>query len=407
MASTLPRTVQQTTLFLVTILLMAGNSFGAEDILHIFRGTVGANPSSNLVFDSQGNLYGATAASGSEPCKCGTVYRLSSESGKVIYRVIYQFKGGADGGYPIGNLVFDATGNLYGVAGYNYYGQIFELSPQPDGRWVENTVYTFSGADGTEPYSGLTIDKAGNLYGTTRLGGANGMGVVYQLTPAKGGGWAETVLHSFSGKDGEYPWADVTLDQQGNVYGTTIWGGSYGHGTVFELSLSAGSWTETVLYSFQGLSQHGEPAAGVYVASTGNIYGTTSDNGEGYPGCVFSLAPSSNGGWTETVLHTFGGSGDGEFPWSDLVPDAAGSLYGTTFVGGKEDYGTIYKMTASAQGDWTESVFHSFTFADGAAPSGNPVTFDLSGNLYVATYYGGLNVGYDGDGVAIAIAAPK
>jgi uncharacterized repeat protein (TIGR03803 family) len=218
-------------------------------------------------------------------------------------------------------------------------------------------------------------------------------------------GWTETVLHSFSGSDGAYPWADVTLDAAGNVYGATIAGGAYGQGAVFELYASHGSWTEAVLYSFRGGTHHGWPAAGVYLDASGKIFGTLSDNGDdGLPGAVFRLEPNSNGKWTETLLHTFGKRGDGGFPWSDLVPDADGNLYGTTYVGGRTGNGVIYKLTQNAKGNWIESVFFSFNYHDGASPADNPVTFDAAGNLFVATVYGGLHEGYDGYGVVVELA---
>lgn len=376
-----------------------------EKILHTFYDEPAANPSSNLIFDAKGNLYGSTGSSGLEACKCGTVFRLSPQvGGGWSYEVLYQFRGVEDGGYPTGKLVFDKTGKLYGAMAWGN-GGVFQLTQQPDGSWAEIAIYAFTGApDGSTPYSGLTIDNSGNLYGTTQSGGANGIGCVYMVSPTASG-WTETVLHSFSGSDGAYPWADVTLDAAGNVYGATIAGGAYGQGAVFELYASHGSWTEAVLYSFRGGTHHGWPAAGVYLDASGKIFGTLSDNGDdGLPGAVFRLEPNSNGKWTETLLHTFGKRGDGGFPWSDLVPDADGNLYGTTYVGGRTGNGVIYKLTQNAKGNWIESVFFSFNYHDGASPADNPVTFDAAGNLFVATVYGGLHEGYDGYGVVVELA---
>jgi uncharacterized repeat protein (TIGR03803 family) len=373
-----------------------------KKILHTFYDEPSANPGSNLIWDAVGNLYGSASSSGHEACKCGTVFRLSPQAGGGwSYKVLYQFQGKEDGGYPTGRLVFDKAGKLYGAMAWGN-GGIFQLTQQPDGSWAETAIYMFTGApDGSRPYSGLTIDNSGNLYGTTQSGGANGIGCVYMVSPMSNG-WSETVLHSFSGSDGAYPWADVTLDKAGNVYGTTIAGGAYGQGAVFELKVS--SWTETVLYSFLGGSQHGWPATGVYLDASGKIFGTLSDNGNnGLPGAVFRLEPNSNGKWTETLLHEFGKRGDGDFPWSDLVPDAAGNLYGSTYVGGNTGHGVIYKLTQNAKGNWTESVFFSFNYRDGASPANNPVTLDGAGNLFIATFYGGLHVGYDGYGVVLEL----
>jgi len=362
------------TLLLFTNAVAAGH----RKILHTFLDEPAANPGSNLIFDGQGNIYGSTASSGRQACKCGTIFRLSPEAGgQWGYRVLYQFKGKDDGGYPVGSLAFDDADNLYGVSAFGY-GSIFKLTQQSDGSWTETTIYTFKGPpDGSTPYSGLTIDKFRSIYGTTREGGVNGLGAVYQLTPMSNGGWSENVIYSFSGQDGEYPWAEVIVDPSGNLYGTTIWGGNYGWGTVFKLTPNGGNWTETVLYSFKAGSAHGLPAAGVYVDSLGNIYGTLSDNGTGYGGAVFRLK---------------------------LSGDTAGNLYGTTYVGGANGDGTIYKLSHMPSGEWKETVFLSFDYTDGANPANNPVTFDPSGDLFVATGAGGRHAGYDGYGVVLEIA---
>jgi uncharacterized repeat protein (TIGR03803 family) len=306
-------------------------------------------------------------------------------------------------GGTVGNLVFDNAGSLYGASSYGN-GNIFRLTQQADGSWTETAVYTFTGApDGSGPDAGLTIDSMGNLYGTTHIGGVYGEGTVYELTPTKGGTWSETVLYSFSGTDGANPFAEVTLDQGGNLYGTTGNGGQYGRGAVFKLTPGSGGWTETVLHSFVGGTDQGEPYAGVVLDSSGNVYGTATDNAFGGSWTVFRLKPNLDGTWKETILHTFGNGNrnDGDFPWSNLVADVAGNLYGTTYVGGTHYQGIIYKLMPVLGGRWKETVFHSFTYADGANPVHNPVTFDASGNL-IATYSGGLQNG--GYGVVLEIA---
>jgi len=382
-------------------LLLVSNAVGVgqKKVLHVFNDTPAANPASNLVFDAQGNLYGSTNRSGRRACKCGTIFRLSPQAGGGWqYQVLYQFKGDGDGGYPVGNLVFDNAGNLYGASYYGN-GNVFRLIQQADGSWTEAAVYTFTGIpDGARPVAGLTIDSAGNLYGTTGAGGAYGEGTVYKLTPEGGGEWSEAILYSFSGADGMNPEAGVTLDKSGNLYGTTEDGGQYRYGTVFELVNNAGNWTETVVHSFNGsVTDPGSPYAGVVFDSSGNLYGTET----GYSGVVFRLKPSLDGGWTETILHTFGKGNDGDLPWSDLVFDSAGNLYGTTYVGGKDYQGIIYKLAPVLGGHWRYTVFHNFNFADGANPANNPVTFDANGNLFVATDGGGLPQDY---GVVLEIA---
>lgn len=390
-------------------LFVVSNAVGAghKKVLHTFLDKPAANPVSNLIFDGHGNLYGSTISSGFQVCKCGTVFRLSPETdGGWDYQVLYQFTGTGDGGYPVGNLVFDNAGRLYGASSYGN-GNVFRMTQQADGSWTETTVYTFTGgSDGSRPEAGLIIDSAGNLYGTTLGGGNYGEGTVYEVTPMPGGGWSEVVLYSFSGADGASPFAGVTLDQDGSLYGTTGLGGQYGRGTVFKLTANAGGWNETVLHSFKGGADPGEPFTGVVLDSSGNLYGTATDNGFGGSGTVFRLKPNTDGSWKETIIHTFGSGNrnDGASPSSDLIPDAAGNYYGTTYVGGVHYQGTIYKLTRGLGGHWRETVFHNFNYTDGANPADNPVTFDASGNLFIATGSGGLLGGQHGYGVVLEIA---
>jgi uncharacterized repeat protein (TIGR03803 family) len=382
-------------------LSLAGDALGAghKKVLHVFYNNPASNPASNLIFDAQGNLYGSTVHSGHQACMCGTVFRLSPQAGGGWeYQVLYQFKGNGDGGYPAGNLVFDDAGSLYGASDYGS-GSIFRLTQHIDGSWTETIVYAFAGApDGSTPTGGLIIDSVGNFYGTTGIGGKYGEGTVYELSPQPGGGWSEAVLYSFSGADGMNPEAGVTLDKNGNLYGATEFGGQYRSGTVFELAHSAGNWSETVIHSFNGsVTDPGSPFAGVVLDSSGNVYGTET----GYSGRVFRLEPNLDGSWTETILHAFGKGDDGDFPWSNLVFDADGNLYGTTYVGGTDYQGIIYKLAPIQGGRWKYTVFHSFNLADGANPTDNPVTFDASGNLFVATEGGGLRPSY---GVVLEIS---
>ncbi len=245
----------------------------AEKILHNFvdDGVDGTAPQAGLILDAAGNLYGTTAngGSGNSPnCVkspgCGTVFELSPIAGGCwTETVLHNFnEDGVDGVIPETSLIFDAAGNLYGVTddgGANfYYGTVFELSPQAGGEWTETILHSFNnnGADGYYP-QGVIIDAAGNLYGTTYNGGADTGGTVFELTPAAGGGWTETILHSINnnGIDGDNPYAGLIFDAAGNLYGTTNHGGdrsSSGAGILFELApATGGSWTETVLHSFE------------------------------------------------------------------------------------------------------------------------------------------------------------
>ena len=297
---------------------------------------------------------------------------------------------------PIGNLIFDTAGNLYGTTGGggsakcdHGCGTVWTLARNPKGTWTVSILHAFDGADGALPYAGVIFDAAGNLYGTTLYGGAfstrtcpDGCGVVFKLAPNPDGTWTESVLHSFTGgADGEEPSAGVIFDTAGNLYGTTGGGGAHSYGVVFKLAPSSdGTWTESVLYSFTGGADGGQPQAGVIFDAAGNLYGTTFyDGAYGYYGVVFKLTPSPDGTWTESVLHSFTGGADGCFPLAGLIFDAAGNLYGTTYQGGADGYGVVFKLKPSSSG-WSETVLHTF-IGFGRDPAGG-VIFDPGGNLY-------------------------
>jgi uncharacterized repeat protein (TIGR03803 family) len=237
--------------------------------------------------------------------------------------------------------VRDSAGNLYGttaVGGAFLMGTVFKL----DTSGAMTILHSFNGPDGAGPYSRLVRDTAGNLYGTTLRGGSNADGTVFKLDPAGN----EVVLYNFAGTpDGEAPFGSLVRDSTGNVYGTTYLGGAYGFGTVFKVDPTG---AETVLYSFTGLADGGLPWAGVVRDAAGNLYGTTVSGGDltCFPpagcGTVFKLDAAGN----ETVLHSFGPSfsGDGNFPVGRLMRDAAGNLFGTAQNGGAYGQGTIFKL---------------------------------------------------------------
>jgi uncharacterized repeat protein (TIGR03803 family) len=306
----------------------------------------------------------------------------------------------------IAGVVFDKAGNLYGATGFGGTtgaGSIFELSPNPDGSWTQKVLHSFTGAaDGGVPLPSLIVDRAGNLYGTARQGGAIGNGVVFQMVPNTDGSWTENILHSFGGPDGSDPFGGVTFDQAGSLYGTTREGGAGvctgGCGVVYKLAPNAdGSWTESVLHSFcaaKGCSDGINP----YIESlvfdqAGNLYGTTESGGRrsANGGTVFKLTPNSDGIWSEKVLHSFcslAACADGSYPLAGLVADHSGNLYGTTESGGTAGDGTVFELSPNADGSWTEKVLHSFHLnEDGAVPDGSLI-FDQAGNLY-GTAWGG------------------
>jgi len=201
-------------------------------------------------------------------------------------------------------------------------------------NWTEKVLHSFhrNGTDGYTPQASLIFDAAGNLYGTTVDGGTYRGGTVFELTPQAGGGWTETVLHSFhrNGTDGASPYAGLVLDAAGNLYGTTVDGGTYGRGAVFELTPEAGGgWTEQVLHNFGNGTDGAFPYAGLVLDAAGNLYGTTCQGGTHGRGAVFELTPQAGGGWTDKVLHSFDPT-DGYYPEAGLIFDAAGNLYGTT-----------------------------------------------------------------------------
>ena len=299
-------------------------------VIHRFRGPDGEQPTTGLILDSSGNLYGTTALGGAN--SLGAVFEVSPSGDGWKEKVLHSFGGSGDVNNPGGGLTSDASGNLYGPAesgGKLGFGGVFDLKPSGEG-WQETILYSFTGgADGETPFAKLARDSAGNLYGTAGGGkyGANG-GVVFKLAPSSGGTWAETVLHSFD-NSGQMSWG-VILDSAGNLYGTT------GSGIVFELSPSTDKWTFKVLHRFDGPIY-----AGLTIDPAGNLYGEMFSGGAGY-GVVFELS-QSGGKWKETVLHSFD-LYDGAYPTGGLAFGKAGLLYGTTYGGGTQ-FGVAFSIT--------------------------------------------------------------
>jgi len=314
------------------------------------------------------------------------------------YRTLHRFRSGEAGSRPFSTLLFDSMGNLYGTGtGGNRkfcWGQgcgvVFELIPDGNGGWRKQVIYSFNGEDGFGPNPGLVFDSVGDLYGTTVFGGAFGGGAVFELTPQGDGSWKEKVLHSFLNRDGYLPDAGVILDSSGNLYGTTGAGGDlsyctgYGCGVVFELTPKAGGgWTESVLHEFTGASDGDDPQASLIFDQSGNLYSTTSEGGAYGNGTVFELTRRSGGGWREIVLHSFNAS-DGSYPDTGLILDSTGNLYGATAYGGAYDAGTAFEITRDEAGRWKEKLLHIFN----GIPNG-PLVFDVGGSLYGTTYAGG------------------
>ncbi|MFZ0770195.1 MAG: choice-of-anchor tandem repeat GloVer-containing protein [Candidatus Sulfotelmatobacter sp.] len=332
-------------------------------------------------------------------------------------KVLVSFSGTGNGSKPQCILAMDSHGNLYGTTatgGDVNGGLVFKVTPHGGGVWTEETIYSFdSAANGTGPTGGVVLDVAGNVYGTTVSGGALGLGTAFELSPQSGSAYTETVIHSFGDTgDGIFPSAQMIFDAAGNLYGTTLFGeafgtGEEGGGTVFELSPQSGgtwseevlhSWTETIIHNFAGGTADGRlPESGVTLDAAGNVYGTTVGGGKYARGIVFELVPQGGGVWSEKGLHAFGNGLDGANPEGEVLLDAAGNIYGTTFDGGKYGVsyggvGTLYELSQTA-GIWSEARL--FNFGSTNKDAGYPMSgliFDPSGNIY-GTSTGGGEVG--------------
>jgi uncharacterized repeat protein (TIGR03803 family) len=389
--------------------LSKGSSGWAETDLYDFTGgTDGAAPFATLVRDSAGNLYTTTSVYG---LGVGSIFKLAPASGGTwAGKVLYDFPLLIEGVHASGGLLADGGGNYYGTTSQgglnvncNYYqgcGTVFKLSPV-SGGWKETVLYSFTGTkgDGSYPVGNLVMDAVGNLYGVTEFGGASGTctpldqcGTVYELSPNGDGTWKETVLHSFGGypADGSVPSAGLVLDASGNLYGTTPHGGIYDAGTAFMLSPSSGTWTETVLRIFGATGDISQPDSGLIFDASGNLYGTAAAFSNSATGVAYKLSPAA-GSWTDTVLFAFGSTTTGESPTGELIFDAQGNLYGVTSGGGSYNDGLAYKLAPATSGSWTESVLYNFigVNGDGAWPQ-QKLTFDAAGNLYGTTVYGGV-----------------
>jgi uncharacterized repeat protein (TIGR03803 family) len=365
---------------------------GHETVLYSFTGGAdGGNPS-NLIRDWKGNLYGTTSGGGTAPGTngWGVVFKVDTSGTETT---LYTFTGGNDGAYPFGNVTLDSLGNFYGTtdyggtsgAGASGYGVVYKL----DTFGHETVLYNFTGGnDGAYP-NGVIRDSKGNLYGTTSNGGtsgagASGYGVVYKLDTSG----HETVLYNFTGgNDGGNSNAPLTLDQAGNLYGTTASGGAAGLGVVFKLTPGG---QETVLHTFTRGPYGNQPdLSGVILDEFGNLYGTTAFSGAGGNGAVYKLDRSGN----PTVVYAFPGDADGQYPYNNGVTVGSdGHVYGTTDYGGRHGAGVLYELDS----DGDEKILYTFDFftANGYGQPAGTVTRDSAGNFYGTTFIGQADVGY-------------
>lgn len=378
--------------------LMNATTAETFQIVHTFNGADGGGGVHAVVFDRAGNLYGTSALGGGEGgCQCGSVFELTpSGYGQWKEKILYSFtRDSQDGRIPDSGVVFDRAGNLYGetYSGGTYgQGAVYRLRPNATDSWTEDILYSFPGkTGGSNPSGGLVFDAAGNLYGVAYV--RNG-GLAFQLKPNPDGTWSYQVVYQFlGGNDGAYP-AGLASGPGNVLYGATGSGGgagcsSLGCGTVFMLAPnSSGGWSETILYRFSGGLDGSQPISGVVLDSSGNIYGTTGYGGYVCPGdgmgcgVVYKLSPQADGSWRETVLHVFGHGTDGFQPWGPVSLDLHGNLYGTTFFGGSFGHGTVFELSKDSSGRWHEKQLHSFTgAADGLSPR-ERLELNKSGNLY-------------------------
>lgn len=364
-------------------------------VIHNFTGgSDGANPLGGFFIVGE-ELYGAASSGGSSGV--GVVFKLNTSGEETV---LHEFSGGTDGANPEGRLVMDKAGNFYGttnIGGVSNAGTVFKVTR----KGVETVLYSFPGKpDGANPVAGLAIDKEGNLYGTTTAGGASGNGTVFKLAvPTETGGeWAEQVLYSFgAGTDGKTPVGGVTLDASGNLYGTTSAGGTDGDGTVFELTPSTPSWTENILHNFLLGSDGGVPYAGL-VLDDETLYGATTEGGEGGQsggGTLFELKKAS-GVWTFSELYGLSGWGiSGSYRNLLMV---GGKIYATTHCDGQNNAGTVYELSL-AGGSWNYTPLYVFTGGSDGLYSISNLVADSKGNLYGVTLLGGAN----GSGVAFKV----
>jgi uncharacterized repeat protein (TIGR03803 family) len=380
----------------MTMLVIGARAASTTTVVYAFSGGAdGEYLDTDLVMDNAGNLYGTTVQGGSGS---GTVFQLAPSASGWTHTVLYPFTGGADGAEPYKGVTLDAQGNLYGttVAGgsgpcESGCGVVFKLT-NSRGVWTESVIHTFAGSDGSGPGSGLTFDKAGNLYGMTPTGGTYGLGVIYQLRPSTTGNWWFRVIHTFTGGvDGSSGSAGrLILDHAGNLYGVTTVGGANGKGVAFKLRRShTGAWILKPLYAFKDQPDGALPYGGLIFDRSGNLYGTTYYAGAHDVGTVYKLTHRGDS-WTESVLYSFKGALDGSSPISTLVRDAAGNLYGTTSEGGtRGSYGVIFRLAPGGNHTWTESVAYRFPGVPGASLPYNGMVADSVGNFYGATSHGG------------------
>ena len=343
---------------------------GQLSTLATFTGANGAKPLSNLVSDAAGDLFGVTSGGGAG--NDGTVFEIAKSTGALTTIASFTSANGAD---PLG-VTSDAAGDLFGTiyVGANNDGTVFEIA-KSTGELT--TLATFTGANGANPLGTVISDAAGDLFGTTGYGGANGYGTVFEIAKSTG---KLTTLATFTGANGATPAGSLTIDAEGDLFGTTANGGAAGDGTVFEIAKSTGELT--TLATFTGANGE-HPERGLTIDAAGDLFGTTFRGGADNDGTVFEIVKSTG---ALITLATFTGA-NGASPLSQLVSDAAGDLFGTTETGGADNGGTAFEIAKSTG---LLSTLATFTGANGDELNGG-LTINSAGDLFGTTYYGGAN----------------
>jgi uncharacterized repeat protein (TIGR03803 family) len=373
-------------------------------VIHTFTGAGdGEFPSAGVTLRA-GILYGTASKGGDAEHPNGAVYQISRLGSLWATTTLYLFQDPHGEYNPLARVMFSPDGHLYSTTHLgtgNGEGSVFQLTPlltickTSNCFWTKKVLHVFtSSPDGSQPDTAdIAFDPQGNIYGTTRYGGSVLGGMVYQMQRS-GDSWKENTLYNFGTPvgDGYNPAGGVIRDKNGNLFGTTVGGGAHDFGTVWELTNTPGvGWTETILYSFQNAGDGKSPWAGLVMDQSGNLYGATNDGGSAGGGTIFELSPSGNS-WTFNVLYSLAGQAGGGVE-AALSIDAAGNLYGTAvWNGAHRPYGSVFKLTNTGNG-WTYTSLHDFTGGEDGANPMSSVAIDTDGTLYGTAYAGGSRQG--------------
>jgi hypothetical protein len=352
-------------LWLATLLAAATPASAQTlDTLFSFSGLTGRNPYAGVTLDAAGNLFGTTNTGAGY----GTVFRLSPDGlGGYNYSTLLSLNVGT-GIYPMGGVTLDPAGNLFAntvTGGAGGGGTVLRLSPNGLGGYSHTTIMNFAGANGRNPYGSPALDSAGNVFGTTNLGGANNNGSVFRLSPDGLGGYNHTTLLSFTGVNGASPTSGPIVDTHGNIFGTTYVGAR-----IFRLSPDGiGGYNHSTLFSSSASNGEG-PNGRLTLDGAGNLFGTMSANNGFVRGTVFRLSPDGFGGYTHSRLFAFNDFATGVTPNAGVILDAVGNIFGTTTRGGSFDGGTIYRLSPDGFGGYTHTTLLSFNGSTGIYPYG-------------------------------------